>query len=343
MDGCATPGCERTPAWPSVRRSKTWCQPCLADLCKARGYEPAEPLTGRKDRWLITHLACGHSRHSNLDSVRKDVPVCWHCRAGVGWDGRDYLRTPRTTPIPDSYYQPTRDLFASLGAILLEDPRDADAGGPLDWKCAKCGYISAHTPSDLKKTSAQSWFPCHQCDQARLRGDRPVILYYSQRGLDLITTPAKDWAQAYDATCRRCGTLRRVSARALSGGTPPCLNCDGLNMEPSAPHRVYLFHFPALGVLKVGLTNAADHSRLRAHIAHGGLLLEVITVRNRAAAFQIERTILDQFRGWPAWMTETEFPQGGFTECWAEGGGTVGLASTAVKIYLGGSSAPAAV
>lgn len=343
MDACATAGCNGIPAWPSARRSKTWCQPCLTAMARERGYEPAEPLTTRKDRWLITHIACGHARHSNLDSVRAAVPVCWHCQPGVGWDdGKTSLRTPITQRLPDSYFEAVRDLFASLDAVLLEDPADVPVGAPLNWKCAKCGYVSASTPSDLRKNSEQSWYVCHQCDQERLRRPQPVVLYYAQRGLDLISNPAGNAGDAYDARCRRCGTVRRVSASTLASGGRPCLNCDGLNMDPRAPHRVYMFHFPALGVMKAGITNTADDSRLRAHTARGGRLLELLTVRNRAAALLIERTVLDQFRGWPTAMTEEQFPQGGFTECWDERGGVPSLARVAVAGYFrrGVSSRP---
>lgn len=341
MDACATAGCHGTPAWPSVRRSKTWCQPCLTAMARVRGYEPAAPLTGRKDRWLITHIACGHARHSNLTSVRDAAPVCWHCRSNVGvWEaGKTYLRTlpsPTSPPtrLPDSHAQPIRDLFASLDAVLLEDPADGHIGRVLDWECARCGYISAHSAAGLRETSRQSWYACHQCNQERLRGPQPVILYYSQRGLDLISNPARDEGTAYDARCRRCGTVRRVSASTLASGGRPCLNCDGLQMDPRAPHRVYLFHFPGRGVMKAGITNAADDSRLRAHTAGGGRLLELLTVRNRAAALLIERTVLDQFRGWPTAMTDEQFPQGGFTECWDERGGVPSLAGTAVAGYF---------
>lgn len=343
MSGCATAGCEGAPAWPSVRRSKTWCQPCLAAMARDRGYEPAEPLTVRKDRWLLTHIACGHPRHSNLDTVRKAAPMCWHCRSTVGvWEeGKTYLRTPPSTkPLPDSYFQPVRDVFASLDAVLLEDPADGYIGRVLDWACVRCGYISGHTAHDLKETSRQSWYACHQCNQARLRGPQPVILYYSQRGLDLLTSPAREGGEAYDARCRRCGTIRRVSAGTLASGGRPCLHCDGLNMDPRAPHRVYLFHFPSLHVMKTGITNAADDSRLRAHAARGGRLLELLTVRNRAEALLLERTVLDQFRDWPAEMTEEQFPQGGFTECWDERAGRPSLAGMAVAAYFAGRRAP---
>ncbi|SDO57295.1 hypothetical protein SAMN04515671_1375 [Nakamurella panacisegetis] len=150
----------------------------------------------------------------------------------------------------------------------------------------------------------------------------------------MISTPAKTFEEPYLARCRRCGASRRVSASTLSGGGPPCLACDGLHFDASDPHRVYLFHFAEFGVFKTGITNAGGDSRLRAHAARGGRLLEIITVRDRAAAHQIEQTVLKQFRAWPGGMTEEQFPQIGWTECWDERGGRARLAATAVAHYF---------
>jgi hypothetical protein len=350
VSACATAGCDRTPQWPSVRRSLTWCEPCLAALAQARGYTPAEPLTGPKQRWLLTHDACGKARHSNLATVRKTGPVCPTCkgRENATWVRAEVMPTfamaiLRAIAVGDleaareyagafaHRYAWTaeriRELFASIDADLLDDAIEGDGLDPLSWRCQLCGNVDASAPERLLGAEHASWMPCRACDQQRLRHDPAALRrYFSTRGLELLSSPAADRSVAYDARCSRCGTGRRVSVMTLTSGSPPCLRCDGQHLDPSAPHRVYLFAFPLLSAYKIGITHCEDDSRLRAHLAQGGQLLESVTVPDRAAAVMLERLVLDRFRRWPADVHAGHFPQGGWTECWDARAGHPSLA-----------------
>lgn len=355
MSGCATPGCAREPVWPSVRRSLTWCQECLADLCGAVGYEPAAALTAPKDRWLIRHRTCGRVRHSNLATVRKAVPVCPHCR----WT--EWAATTRAAVLPayqraissafaagdqgalseyvsaylNAYVWPAdrvRDVFASAGAELLQEPLDGDGLDPVAWRCNTCGYVDAQPPERMALELKASWMACHACDQQRLHHAPAVIdAYFRARHLVLDAPGGDGRGQVHPAHCQRCGQARLVSVVALAGGAPPCLSCDGRRLDPNAEHRVYLFEFPQLHVYKVGITHTADDNRLSAHHRAGGTLMDIITVPNRSVAFLVERLVLDAFRTYPAEVTASLFPQGGHTECWSVLAGRPQL----VEVYKG--------
>ncbi|HEX8867288.1 MAG TPA: hypothetical protein VF821_16635 [Lentzea sp.] len=73
-----------------------------------------------------------------------------------------------------------------------------------------------------------------------------------------------------------------MSWTSICSGTPPCLRCDGARLDPTAPHRVYLFHLPQMGagVYKIGITRSAHDGRLRTHTRNGGVLLDVVQVRD---------------------------------------------------------------
>jgi hypothetical protein len=55
---------------------------------------------------------------------------------------------------------------------------------------------------------------------------------------------------------------------------------------------------------------------LAAHTRAGGELLDIVEVPDRAAAFLLERRVLDRYARWPATVTADHFPHGGWTECW---------------------------
>lgn len=350
MSACATPGCDGEPQWPSIRRSQTWCAACLAGFAHARGYSTEHTLTEPKQRWLLTHQACGRQRHSNLATVRKAEPVCPYCK-WTAWaaSGRADVLPKYAAAIVSAaragdlaaasqyaqayahhyVWQPerTREVFSSVDAALLDEPVDGDGLDPLGWSCMRCGYIDATPPERMLGQASASWVVCHACNQQRLHQDpAPLVRYFSTRGLALVSTSAADRSVAYDAVCQRCGSARRVSVSTLTSGAPPCLRCDGQHLDPAAPHRVYLFHFPALRAYKVGITHCADDSRLRAHAARGGDLVEVVTVADRSAAVVLERVVLDRFRLWPAEVHVGHFPQGGWTECWSTAAGRPALA-----------------
>lgn len=121
------------------------------------------------------------------------------------------------------------------------------------------------------------------------------------------------------AECLECGTLRAVSYRRIVDGTASlCWACT-FGIRPNEPHRVYLIRVPRLGVYKVGLTHARHDRRLFDHELEGGIVVDTVTVTDRAAARVLERRILDEYAPWrAAEVGPTEFPQGGWTETWLD-------------------------
>lgn len=110
-------------------------------------------------------------------------------------------------------------------------------------------------------------------------------------------------------------------ANLLPAPVVPCLCCDSTRLNPTAPHRVYLMHFPHLddaGVSKIGTTHCANDDRLRDHTRNGGLLPHTVQIPDRATALHIERPILNHYQPMaPVALRRDLLPQGGATECWS--------------------------
>ena len=123
----------------------------------------------------------------------------------------------------------------------------------------------------------------------------------------------------YPAECLGCGLLRHVSYRdAVDGTGAACWTCTH-GIRPDEPHRVYLFRFPTLGVLKVGITHNRHDRRLIEHQIQGGELIESVMVPDRRAALAVEAWVLATKAAWLRLDAgPDQFPQGGWTEAWSE-------------------------
>ena len=88
-------------------------------------------------------------------------------------------------------------------------------------------------------------------------------------------------------------------------------------------HQVYLFHFPQEACFKVGITHAASH-RITFFTNHSGILVDQVSVDNRALAELVEADVLALVEEWHR-PGEPSRPGGGHTEMWAEAGPTVDL------------------
>jgi hypothetical protein len=190
-----------------------------------------------------------------------------------------------------------------------------DGMDPVVVRCRLCGFESVQLPGRMDSELAGRWCMCPSCN-ARNKGScaSDVAVGFAARGL-LITDPRQGTDTVQDADCARCGTPRRVSMRKLNRGLVPCFVCDGA-ADPSTPHRVYLFHFPAWGVYKIGITNSGNDARLQTHRDRGGDLVEVVTVPHRAAALWVEVEVLGLVTAWPATGLPAQQRLDGWTEMW---------------------------
>lgn len=190
-----------------------------------------------------------------------------------------------------------------------------DGWDPVVARCRVCGFDSVMLPGRLGSELAGRWCSCPSC-QARNKGSCPsdVLLGFESHGMT-IAEPVQGTDTVQAAECRRCRTPRRISIRKLNRGHVPCYVCDGA-ADPASEHRVYLFHFPAWGAYKVGITNSGNDRRLETHVGNGGILVEIITVAHRGAALWVEAQVLTAVRSWPVSGEPLELRVTGWTEMW---------------------------
>ncbi len=212
---------------------------------------------------------------------------------------------------------------------------------PVGCLCPKCGETMVTVPERVSP-QRPDWFGCQRCHTAAnrtARGDAEEV--YEKAGLRLLGTVRGRWTPM-PAECHGCGLVRHVRYMdAVNGTGPACWTCTH-GIRPDEPHRVYLFRFPALGVLKIGITHNRHDSRLVEHQVNGGVILQTVVVPDRAAALAVEAWVLATRRAWLRHAVGPEnFPQGGWTEAWAEADApSVDLADVCVTVSGAGGVKP---
>jgi hypothetical protein len=139
-------------------------------------------------------------------------------------------------------------------------------------------------------------------------------------GLEVSLAWEKRWAEIQAETRARFGHAPEEAAALLRR-----------SKAPSTPALVYVVTHPALGAVKVGVSDA-DGERIAAHRRAGWQLAAAFRVTARAAAV-IEAGVLDWWRrglGLPAYLSREQMPQGGWTETAAAG--SIDLAATVTRI-----------
>lgn len=314
---CSTPGCGNESRWPRRNRGLGFCDTCLTELVHAAGATVVR-LGGPQAKFRTRHDACGAVVDVSLAMIRRGGWVCQMCKwleLGPRYRGMNAGRG-------DWPVARQEQLLAAAGMRSLLPQADADGLEPVNVECLTCGAAQADHLDGISEGLRLSWLPCSHCNAARFSpttatiGDRFTAL-----GLQLLDEFDGDPGRPLQAACRRCAAPRSVSWTAISSGAPPCLRCDGSRLNPDAPHRVYLVHFPHLGdvgVYKVGITHSVDDARLQTHQRAGGAVLEVVQVRDRATALTLERRILERYLPAAAVSFPRELlPRGGATECWS--------------------------
>lgn len=346
---CSSDECTNTAAF-STRTRPTWCEACIDDLYRIGGMDPIEPFTTTKAHRRARCLTCGHVTTARfeyvLDKNGWGEPACrvchWESWAELGlrahhteldlavWatlasnpaDPRLAHLMETETAVREAVahvWWPTARTAAMFDKlhhdVLIDTAEHNDGTHPVITRCRLCGHISVQLPARMGAELEGRWCACQVCHQ-RNGGScaQDVAMGFESHGMH-VAAPLADVASEQQATCARCGSPRAVSLSQLNLGQVPCYICDG-GADPSAEHRVYLFHFPAWGCFKVGITNAGNDSRLIAHRRNGGELVELVTVANRAAALWVENLALSMVTAWPATGEPVHRRVVGWTEMW---------------------------
>ena len=283
----------------------------------AVGLEPLAPFTTAGDERLCRCTTCGTDRRVRLRNLRDGGIACRWCH---GWE--------RLTPwaIQARMRASSRKLLGtieeSLGRLQRWNLAPLTPVGnlyqPVGVVCLLCGETTVVVPGRMNPRRP-SWEGCERCAQERKRSVRvDADGLFAANGLRLLA-PCRGEYAPQRAQCMTCGVERLISYNDLrTSSAPLCWTCTH-GIRPDEPHRVYLFHFPGLKVMKIGLTHNRHDRRLFDHALNGGTVIDTVLVPDRESARRLEQVLKVRYR---RWATEDvgpmEFPQGGWTETWRE-------------------------
>ncbi len=294
----------------------------------ARGLEPLEPFTAPADERRCRCVRCGTTRWVRLRNLRQGGVACRWCHGWSRWTefaaraeaSRGELGTPEES-------------LARLRLLNLAPLTEVGTMyRPVGVVCLECGETFVTVPERIR-TGERGYYGCERCASERRKAalaDADRVFWAS--GLELLG-PCRGEYVPQPVRCLACGTERRVSYDALRRGKAPlCWTCTH-GIRPDEPHRVYLVHFPALGVVKVGLTHDRHDRRLFQHMAEGGELVDTVVVPDRESARRLERYLQAVHEPWPApSVGPAEFPQGGWTETWSDAAPPLSLSAAAATV-----------
>jgi len=306
---------------------------------RAAGLEPVAPYTSTTEERLCGCTTCGTLRWVRLRNLRNGGIACRWCHGWATWvpwarQARVSAASWRSLGSPDESIQrlhqenlapltPFGDLYQPVGVV-----------------CLICGETLVTVPERIR-AKRPGWYGCQRCyadRKRRVRADAEKL--FTENGLRFLRPCSGEYTPQL-VECMTCGAERRVSYNDLrSGSAPLCWTCT-YGIRPDEPHRVYLVHFPTLGVMKIGITHNRHDRRLFDHVTQGGELIDTVVVPDRESARRLERLLKARYG---AWATDSvgpeEFPQGGWTETWRDDAPFLDLATEAITAMANPSNSP---
>jgi hypothetical protein len=300
---------------------------------RAADLEPVAPYTRVADERSCRCTKCGTLRHVRLSTLRKGGAACRWCSGWAKWT--PWAERARATASTWRSLGAPEDALARLQAENLAPLTPVgDLYQPVGVVCLVCGETFVTVPERLDKRHA-GWFGCERCAADHRRQVRAgAAELFAANGLRLAGACGEYTPVA--CVCMACGSERRVALDDLRQGTAPlCWTCTH-GIRADEPHRVYLFHFPALRVMKVGLTHNRHDRRLFDHVLNGGVVVDTVVVPDRESARRLETLLKARYEAWAtADVGPADFPQGGWTETWRDDAPLPDLAAEAVAASIG--------
>lgn len=276
-------------------------------------------------------MTCGTTRWVTLANAESSSGIaCRWCHHRARWgEAAPRLRASAVAYRPIRGEEWVREQLDVMGLTALTEV--GDEFDPVGVICRTCGETTYVLPERF--VPERGWNGCQRCSEARKKGVKAdADSLFADHGLTLVGPCSGEFVKQ-TCVCQKCGSERRVSYNDLKQGTAPlCWTCTH-GIRRDEPHRVYLVHFPDLGVYKVGITHNRHDRRLQDHLAARCQILETIVVPDRRAALDLEKFILQRTSQWKAdGIGPNDFEQGGWTETWLDSGPRIDLEGEAGQL-----------
>jgi hypothetical protein len=296
--------CEKviSPSYHDIKQGSGGCKYCapnfvnldrIKEVMKKAGLEPQEQYPGSKAPWKVMHKKCGRIFSVHYANVRKSSS-CRYC-AGVAVIPAEAI-----------------SLMKSLGM----KPLTPYPGGRKPWKC-KClvceRIIFPTYSSSAGRNSGCIYCTGHKVDA---KDAKKLMIESGLTPLEPFPGASKKWK------CRCDSCLRIVTPMytSIQGGQGGCKYCAEWGIDYGARGFLYLMTNKALGSHKLGIGNSIrtrGRNRITQHEKHGWILYKSLEFETTEEAFVLEQKVLFWLRstnGLGVYLSETEMPQGGYSE-----------------------------
>lgn len=317
----------------SNRKGKPgWCTTCKNQKLKTFNLAPASSRHPSSSNIAYTCSACGEYGEVSFTKLKRtNHSPCESCMYRLIYrqliaenpnlqtlSHREAIATIRDCEF--EIIDPAGQLLSDLDAALELN----EIWTPLNVRCQICFARDRVSVLDLIARTDPDPVYCLSCAAHDLTAW--VNDVFESHGLKREHIGYARHTDAVMSRCLTCRQPRSISLHGLLRGETPCIRCCG-GIDPEAEHRVYIFHFPTLGVYKVGIANNEDrpYDRIRAHESRGGTLVALELAPNRIAARAVEEHVLGQVESYRLELSAKEFPQGGWTELWSDKAPTIDL------------------
>jgi hypothetical protein len=305
---CLNCGLESSPRYSLVRSRGSRCKYCARRALpegeperqmRERGLEPLEPYPGLHVNWRAKCVTCGTVVQPHFATVRHRGSGCWKCN---GTREVEY-------GVPRAVW--THDEAAAVMEEAGLVPLETYPGATKPWRsrCMRCAREVSPRFAGVRHGKR-----CRYCDGRNAVHIDTVEAVLAAAGLEALE-PYTSALTKWRLRCTRCGTEFRKKYNAVQQGGA-CPACADRGLDWGGPCLIYLITHERLGAHKVGISGLAT-DRLRRHGRDGWSVYKTMRVESGFRAYEIEQDVLRYLRlelGLPAFLSEVEMPQSGWTE-----------------------------
>lgn len=291
------------PTYNQIQRGFGGCAYCgkkLVDAQEAKemmlskGLKPLEEYVKASSQWKCECQVCGKIVTPSYASIRRGNGGCKYC-AGM-------------------FIEPDKAV-ALMESVNLK-PLVPFKNGHTKWKCQCliCGKIVHQSYNSMQ----QGYGPCGYC-AGKVVDVEEAINVMRSAGLKPLE-PYSKALERWRCECENCGKTVYPTYSAIKKGQGGCRFCAIIGIDYTGPGFIYLMTHQHLQSHKVGIggsKRSRNRDRVSEHQKFGWRLHSRKSFETADDAFQVEQKVLNWLRKEKQlgiFLSETEMPQGGYTE-----------------------------
>jgi hypothetical protein len=291
------------PTYNSIQQGNGGCKYCskkfvdaqeAEELMLNKGLKPLEPFNKASYKWKCKCSICGKIVTPTYASIRIGNGGCKYC-AGMVIDSETAI--------------------ALMGSVNLE-PLVPFTNGNTKWKCKclVCGKIVYQSYNQMQ----QGFGPCGYC-AGKVVDVKDAINVMQSAGLEPLG-PYPGALERWRCKCQNCGREVYPRYSGIKKGQGGCRFCAQIGIDYTGPGFIYLMTHQHLQSHKIGIggsKRSRNRDRVTEHQKFGWSLHSRKDFETADDAFQVEQKVLywlRQEKKLGVFLSESEMPQGGFTE-----------------------------